>query len=177
MMARRLEFVSIKKPYEIQCDDELTLSLPPEPVEEPDQLSEICPLPFNTNSKVTGCSCNFASLTIDCVYSEALYKIPEFVFVSEMKNVWSVDLRCKNFTHLHDLSGFIPLENIDYLDMSFNETQLECRSSTGALMHLSNFQPLCELGSEQLTFSPDQLNKLSLRVYLKFFFIKNNFLF
>ena len=148
MMARRLEFVSIKKPYEIQCDEEL--APPPEPVEEPDQLSEICPLPFNTNSKVTGCNCNLDSLTIDCVYSDALYKIPEFVFVSEMDNVWSIDLRCKNFSHLQDLSGFISLENIDYLDMSFNETQYECRSSAGGLVHTNNLQPLFQFGSEQL---------------------------
>lgn len=55
------------------------------------------------------------------MHTNALYKVPEFTRVFNSTEIyWNIDLRCKNFTFLSDLSDFVQIGNINNLDLSFN---------------------------------------------------------
>lgn len=127
--------ISIKKPYQKQCDsieikeEELNIDFGP-------QSNETCPLPSEI-----GCICDSDHKKVKCVYTNVLNKIPKFV---EDEMVWNIDLRCKNLSQVNDLTGLLPLKQINTLDMSgflnIEEFNKHCKwSTTSTVVNLTTF--------------------------------------
>ena len=129
-----------KKPYQSVLEPE------PEdddqPILELDQTEPGCPLPFQSSSRETGCTCDFASKKIECIYSDRLNSVPEFIesnterhnkSISNSNNAsqqilgWNVNLRCRNFSILVDFRNFYKLKSVNLLDLSANHAEERCR--------------------------------------------------
>jgi Leucine-rich repeat (LRR) protein len=112
-----LSKVTVKKPYIKECDIIVVKE-----TFEADQFNLKCPLPFNSSSTITGCSCDFNSKTIDCFYSNKLNKFPTLVKLppppNQVNNFWSIDLKCKNFSIFTSFTELQALEKINILDLS-----------------------------------------------------------
>jgi Leucine-rich repeat (LRR) protein len=133
-----------KKPYERVYDVETWAE--PSPSHELDQIEPECPLPFQSSSQQTGCMCNLNSKLIDCVYTNRLQTIPEFIKSPSLLTggddlaapdtddqlliEWNVNLKCRNFTILSDFHQFFNLRAINLLDLSAATVNDKCRLST-----------------------------------------------
>ena len=109
-----LEKILIKKPYIKEYDPPVIVEV----VSDPDQLSQSCPLPYNSSSTATGCACDFPQKNVNCFFSNKLTSFPTLVKPSSDNSTWSVDLRCKNFTTFSSFSAITTLERVETLDLS-----------------------------------------------------------
>ena len=107
--------VTIRKPYIKECD-----ILVIKETLEADQFNLTCPLPYNSSSTTTGCSCNFNFKKINCFYSNKLNEFPKLVKSENTQNngVWSIDLKCKNFSIYNSFDELQSFEKVELIDLS-----------------------------------------------------------
>ena len=121
-----IDDVLLKKPFVKQCDQ-------PVVEEKFDQMNKSCPLPYRSNTSTTGCFCNYATRTVECIYMNRLNDFPILVnnyqnndlseFDSLLENnddllTWNIDLKCRNFSVFKSFRQFLNLSFIENLDLS-----------------------------------------------------------
>jgi Leucine-rich repeat (LRR) protein len=158
-----LRSILIRKPYQKECETPTTVVY-----EEIDQTSELCPLPFRSLSKTTGCSCEFTTNLIKCEYVNALSKLPDLL-ETENTYTWSLDVRCRNFTILNSLGSFAKLKQINTLDFSMAKPNT-CKyyEQNSREVFNANSTTLVRVGNKQRYASQKALAQLKID-YLNFY--------
>jgi Leucine-rich repeat (LRR) protein len=121
-----IDDILLKKPFVKQCDQ-------PVVEEKFDQMNKSCPLPYRSNTSTTGCFCNYATRTVECIYMNRLNDFPLLVNnydnndLSDIDTLlennydsltWNIDLKCRNFSTFKSFQQFLNLNYIEILDLS-----------------------------------------------------------
>jgi hypothetical protein len=115
-----------------------------------------CPLP-----QLIGCYCASDENEVNCVYSNELNRLPEFStqVQSSEDEEFSLNLKCKNVSHITDFKGLMPLASIKRLDLSGfqnrSEYEKHCKWSGSSINSILN---LSQLG-KNVYVAPEETNE------------------
>lgn len=136
----------LRKPYEQVCEQEASDDALPEL--QIDQTRPECPLPLNSSSRQTGCTCHFDSSRIECIYADRLAKLPLFAAASTYSSYgngdlsngnrndsnggisWSIDLR-------YSIFQFFSIKYVPWVKYTVNSRMVSQRDNTKSVTLIS----------------------------------------